>query len=156
MACASPEHTSKKFSSKSVSARKVMLSPERGLEGPAEVSSDLLVVVKQVQSGGVSFARHSGASFRQRVVTRGRGASQHGAVTGLGRLGKRPGGAQALAVKRTSKRRRVQAPSPFENSGERREHPLEERSLGGACKMAAPTDASQDSVVIISEDEGEG
>ncbi|KAJ1172372.1 hypothetical protein NDU88_004219 [Pleurodeles waltl] len=64
MACMSPEHTIKKFRSKSVSGRKVTLSPERGLEGPAEAFIDL-PVLKQVQRGGAMFARRSCTSFRQ-------------------------------------------------------------------------------------------
>ncbi|KAJ1215918.1 hypothetical protein NDU88_003524 [Pleurodeles waltl] len=124
----------------SVSGRKVKLSPERGLGGPAEVLNDLQVVLKQVQRGGARFVRCSGASFRQRVGTGGNGAGQHGAVMGLGRSGARSSGAHALAVKCASKRSRLQAPSPLEDSGEQREQSLEERRLRGARKTAAPTD----------------
>ncbi|KAJ1216724.1 hypothetical protein NDU88_004323 [Pleurodeles waltl] len=53
-------------------------------------------------------------------------------------------------------RGRNQALPTLENSGERREPALEEKDLGGAGKMAATTDTSQDSIVIISDDKGEG
>ncbi|KAJ1092854.1 hypothetical protein NDU88_005964 [Pleurodeles waltl] len=99
----------------------------------------------------------------------------------VGRVGARPGVAQAPSVRRASRRRRQQDPSPVESGRERLEHmfeetplggapnmaapsdfgqhsvvvPLEERSLGGAPKMAAPSEIIKDTVIISSEDEGD-
>ncbi|KAJ1088936.1 hypothetical protein NDU88_002090 [Pleurodeles waltl] len=85
--CESPEHTPTFFRSNSVSGCKVKLLPELGMERASEVSKALPVVQKQVQRGTVKFPRRLGGSFQQRVVSRGRGVSEHGAVTGLDRLG---------------------------------------------------------------------
>ncbi|KAJ1130775.1 hypothetical protein NDU88_009123 [Pleurodeles waltl] len=151
IACASPAHTPYKFRNKSVFGRKLNLSPECCIGGALEVSKALPVVQKHVQRGAAKFARRSGTSFQQHVVSRG--ASWHSAVMGLGRLGARPGGTLEFSGKRALKRGRYQALTTLENSGERREPALEERHLGDASKMVAPTDTSQDSIVIISDDE---
>ncbi|KAJ1108701.1 hypothetical protein NDU88_006072 [Pleurodeles waltl] len=124
IACASPAHTPKTFRNKSVSGRKVRLSPVRGIGGASEVFQALPVIQKHVQRGGAKFARRSGASFQQHIVSRGRGASGHSVVTGLGRLGARTGGSHVLSRKRASKRGRNQALPPLDNSGERREQAL--------------------------------
>ncbi|KAJ1160107.1 hypothetical protein NDU88_000609 [Pleurodeles waltl] len=120
--CASPEQAPKKFKTKSVTGRKITLSPERGLEGPAE---ELIVspVLRSVQQGGARFARRSGASFRLRVAIGGRGVGKQGAVMCVGRMGgavwsSAPTRPQAPLVRRVSRRHRRQAPSLVESGGE--------------------------------------
>ncbi|KAJ1116319.1 hypothetical protein NDU88_004534 [Pleurodeles waltl] len=83
LACTSPERSPKKFrkfKSKSVSGRKVSVSPERMLQVVEQSAVDLLVD-RPVRRGGVRFARRSGASFRQRVAAVGRGSLPVDAVS---------------------------------------------------------------------------
>ncbi|KAJ1139389.1 hypothetical protein NDU88_005762 [Pleurodeles waltl] len=150
IACASPEQAPKKFKAKSVAGRKVTLSAERGMEG---LAGELIVLpaVRSVQRGGGRFAKHSSASFHQRVVIGGRGAGQLGAVVCVGHVGAQSVEAQAPSVRHASPSRRQQAPSPVESGGEGLVNPSEERPLGGAPNLAVPSDFNQHSVVQLDE-----
>ncbi|KAJ1205227.1 hypothetical protein NDU88_000662 [Pleurodeles waltl] len=128
----------KTFRHKSVSGRKVRISPKRIVGGAPEVSQDLPVIKMQAPWGGVKFVRRSGASFQQRVVSRGRGATGQSAMAGVGRLGVRPGGAHARSDTHALRQSRNQALLPSENSGEREERALEERHLGGGARWWRP------------------
>ncbi|KAJ1217676.1 hypothetical protein NDU88_005269 [Pleurodeles waltl] len=145
LVCASPEQSPKKFKkfkSKSVSGRKVSVFPECTVELVGESSVDL-PVVHPVRRGGARFARRSGASFRQRVATVGRGTMPVGAVADAGQAGASSVGAHAFKRRRASRKCTQQAPSAVESDAERVELVLDERTFGGATNMAVPSESSE-------------
>ncbi|KAJ1106707.1 hypothetical protein NDU88_004107 [Pleurodeles waltl] len=157
MACSSPVHPPKKFKQKSVAGRKVKISPQRVVVEAQEVTLGLPSGKMQAIRGGMKFERCMGASFQQRVASRGRGAVRQSAVTGVGCLGVRQEGAHVRSDTRASRRIRKQALLPSEYNGERGERALKERSLGGEDKMAAPIVGDREAIIVISdEDEGQG
>ncbi|KAJ1170508.1 hypothetical protein NDU88_002383 [Pleurodeles waltl] len=123
--------------------------------------------------------RRSGASLARRVSAGGRGAGRVGAVALSGRQGARFASAR-VAGKLRGGRAIKQARLPRDNAAERGAAILEERSLGGTHKMAAPRGKSdfmeslsseeflteehrlkeareqEEEVIIISDDEQEG
>ncbi|KAJ1090466.1 hypothetical protein NDU88_003598 [Pleurodeles waltl] len=107
LACKSPEQDPKKCKSKSASGQKVKLSTEGVVEVTGEGAANVHLL-QSVRGGG---ARRSGASFRQRVASGGRGVVSRSAVAVVSRVGLRLGGAHALKSKRASGRGRRQAPS---------------------------------------------
>ncbi|KAJ1218858.1 hypothetical protein NDU88_006430 [Pleurodeles waltl] len=71
IACSSPVHPPKKFKQKSVAGRKVRISPERVVVEVQEATLGLPTGKMQAIRGGMKFVRHAGASFQQRVASRG-------------------------------------------------------------------------------------
>ncbi|KAJ1100641.1 hypothetical protein NDU88_005722 [Pleurodeles waltl] len=158
----------RKFKSKSVAGRKVLISPDYEREESRVSSVGGLPGVSAVRRGAARFARRSGSSFQQRVAAAGRGAVVTSAVGGVGKPlgrgsrarswagGRRPqaamstcgqmGESVARARTRFSKGARAhkdlvpQAPLTLESGGEHGNAPFEERRLGGAANMAAPSD----------------
>ncbi|KAJ1115424.1 hypothetical protein NDU88_003648 [Pleurodeles waltl] len=86
MACSSPMHSGKKFRQKSAAGRKARVSPDRALPEEQAMPFDSPAVSATASQGGIRFARRAGASIRQRVLSRGRGAPLKHAVTGMGRV----------------------------------------------------------------------
>ncbi|KAJ1178760.1 hypothetical protein NDU88_004002, partial [Pleurodeles waltl] len=78
-----------------------------------------LPVVQSVRRGGVLFARRSGASFRQRAASGGRGVMSASAVAAVGQAGPRPDDTHMLKSKRVSGKGRRQALCAVENDAER-------------------------------------
>ncbi|KAJ1190640.1 hypothetical protein NDU88_007378 [Pleurodeles waltl] len=132
-ACTSPVKTFKKFRAKSERGRKVARSPPiddvqfSPIQGPVEG-----FVGKR--RGGCRFPRRQGASLSRRVAAGGRGAAPVVAVRVAGRMG-----ARAVVAHARSARGSRRALSPLETGGERKGTPFEERALGGAPKIAAPS-----------------
>ncbi|KAJ1149290.1 hypothetical protein NDU88_002101 [Pleurodeles waltl] len=87
-ACVSPQK-SKKFKQKSVSGRKVSVSPERDAVRAINVEMGLPARSIVARRGGLRFAQRSGASLRQRVAGRGRDMNVQGAVAAQSRMGAR-------------------------------------------------------------------
>ncbi|KAJ1201913.1 hypothetical protein NDU88_005717 [Pleurodeles waltl] len=172
LACKSPVSSPKKckkFRAKSVAGRKVSVSLEREHEELRVSSLDGLPGVSSVRRIGARFPRRSGASLRQHVAAAGRGAFLELAHGGAGQtLGRgfraralsglrRPQAAmrtcgqmgESVAHASVSKRARAQkgpmqqAPLDLESGGERGTALFEERQLGGAANMAAPSESGE-------------
>ncbi|KAJ1193176.1 hypothetical protein NDU88_002481 [Pleurodeles waltl] len=171
LACTSPEQSPikfEKFESKSVSGRKLSVSPECAMELVGESSVEL-PVGRPVRQGGVRFARWSGASFRQRVAAVGRGSlpvaavlnagqvgvfisgthalksqrAPYAAVSVVGRAGASSVGVHAFKRRHASKECSKQAPSAVESDAEWVELVLEEGTFEGAANMVAPLEGSE-------------
>ncbi|KAJ1149954.1 hypothetical protein NDU88_002752 [Pleurodeles waltl] len=155
LACTSPAGSprkSKKFRAKSVSGRKVSVSPERVLR-ENELRVDL-PGGRSCRRGEIKVPRQSGASFRQREAALGRGSYQVAAVRGLEQVvaqdlgpraspvraerqsGKLAVAAHVLGRRRVARSRAQQAQLALESEGSAPAS-LKERTLGGAANMAA-------------------
>ncbi|KAJ1149877.1 hypothetical protein NDU88_002676 [Pleurodeles waltl] len=110
----------------------------------------------QAARSGARFARRSGASFRQRMPSRGRGTGGLSVLAEEGRLGVRPSSTHARSHTRVSKRVKKQALLPSVTSSKQGERALEEGQLGGDYKMAVPTAGTQESIITISDEEDDG
>ncbi|KAJ1156344.1 hypothetical protein NDU88_009067 [Pleurodeles waltl] len=130
-ACTSPVKSGKKFKSKSVGGRKVSRSPYRD-EEPIQGVSVVKVSGAGKRRGGGRFSRRQGASLARRVAAGGRDSIVAGAVSVADRMG-----VQAVIAHARVASGCKQAPPPLEKGGGRVAVPLEERTLGGALKMAA-------------------
>ncbi|KAJ1218663.1 hypothetical protein NDU88_006240 [Pleurodeles waltl] len=87
LACASPFHSSTKFKQKSVMGRKYAESVSDSALAARLEGSDSPRRIVGAKRGGTRFARCAGASIRQRVASRGRGAAELCAVVAFGRMG---------------------------------------------------------------------
>ncbi|KAJ1155214.1 hypothetical protein NDU88_007949 [Pleurodeles waltl] len=133
--CSSPQEKPKKFKTKSAEGRRVTRSPLGPQEvlGPAARSEE--VVPRRRGTG--HFLRRSGVSLARRVSAGGRGAGRVGAVTRGERQGARLSSARITGILH-GWRAPKQAQLPRDNTAEHEAPILEERSLGGIHKMAAP------------------
>ncbi|KAJ1160937.1 hypothetical protein NDU88_001426 [Pleurodeles waltl] len=109
IAC-SPPAAGKKYKQKSVMGRKYAQAAVFDMD--AEVGQgQVLPLVSSGRRGGSRLARWAGASLRQRVASRGRGAAVKSAVASLRRLGAEAGSfAHAPAVYEGVGRAQQQAP----------------------------------------------
>ncbi|KAJ1141140.1 hypothetical protein NDU88_007475 [Pleurodeles waltl] len=87
ISCASPARKSKKFGQKSVVSRKNTASTDSVVLVKDKEGGGLPGQIFGSRRGGTKFVRRSGASIRQRVVSRDRGVSKQSAVAGDGCLG---------------------------------------------------------------------
>ncbi|KAJ1144206.1 hypothetical protein NDU88_010508 [Pleurodeles waltl] len=208
LACKSPVASPKKCRKckvKSVAGRKVSISPDHDRVEARAGAEGCLPCVSAVRRGAARSARRYGSLFLQRVAAAGRGAVVVSDGCGAGRtMGRSPRARSGAGVRRLqvamctcgqmgegvarascSKSARAhqvlvpQAPLALESGGENGNQPFEERQLGGATIMAAPSElkdlvveeenfttgegrhmfmaeqANKDLIIIDSEDEGE-
>ncbi|KAJ1149654.1 hypothetical protein NDU88_002459 [Pleurodeles waltl] len=105
--------------------------------------------------GGSRLSRRAGASLRQRVASRGRGAAERSAVAGIACVGAEARvTAHAPAPRKKAARVRELAPLSSQNKGERGEGVLKERTLTGGFKMVAHIKDRQEPILILSDSEG--
>ncbi|KAJ1106703.1 hypothetical protein NDU88_004103 [Pleurodeles waltl] len=133
IACSSSPQKSKKFKSKSVEGRKVLLSPEECEETSVKVPGSPTWFARKRGAGRSS--RRSGGSLARRVAAGGRGAALSSAEAGLKRQGAQREDVRVGGAGRA--RTAVQA-QPIKESVGRPAAILEESQLGGTPKMAAP------------------
>ncbi|KAJ1119209.1 hypothetical protein NDU88_007395 [Pleurodeles waltl] len=148
IACTSPARKTKKNLQKSVAGMRITTSPEHVSAGRDNEGCGC-------RRGGKNFARRSGTSIRQRVVARGRGAFMKCAVAEDSRLRDCGVSVHALVVTHVDRAVKKQALLPSVIMSERGEGALEERELGTALKMAAPTAEHRDIVIVVSDNEEE-
>ncbi|KAJ1137796.1 hypothetical protein NDU88_004192 [Pleurodeles waltl] len=158
LACTSPKSPKKckKFKVKSVAGRKVSVSPER-----SEGIEQGLLGLPDMRGGGAHLTRRTGLFLRQRVAAMGRGSSitmvpgagqgkaasvvssrsqsAMSAVPPRGRMVACGASARAYKRARTLQKAVKEAPLAVESGGECKDEQFEERPLGGAAKMAAPS-----------------
>ncbi|KAJ1100094.1 hypothetical protein NDU88_005183 [Pleurodeles waltl] len=152
MACASPFRSSKKFKQKSVMGRKYAEPVDDSALSERFVGSNSPQRIVGSKRGGTRFARHAGASIRQRVASRGRGAAESSAVAAFGRMGAK---AHAPVLVCREGRRKKQAPLPSEMVSNRGEGLLEESALSMRTKIAAPIADRQELIVFLSDSDEE-
>ncbi|KAJ1108575.1 hypothetical protein NDU88_005951 [Pleurodeles waltl] len=134
-ACTSPQKVFKKLKTKSAFGRKVSRSPQSAGESVDDVSG--LRLISGVRRRGVGrFSRRQGGSLVRRVAAGGRGSGPMNAVSVSDRMG-----AQAFTEHARLDSGSKQAQPPLEKGGELEGGSGKERSLGGASKMAASSDA---------------
>ncbi|KAJ1154645.1 hypothetical protein NDU88_007388 [Pleurodeles waltl] len=158
MACASPAGSPKKyrmFKTKSVSGRKVAMSPEHAFQDKNEVGVNL-PGGRSGRRGGIKVPRRSGSSLRQRIAALGRESLQLAAVSSFGqvvaqearhRASQVPAtrhdekleiGARAVMRRRAGRSRAQHTQLALESEGSAQSL-SKERTLGGAANMAAPS-----------------
>ncbi|KAJ1162487.1 hypothetical protein NDU88_002955 [Pleurodeles waltl] len=169
LACKSPVTSPKKgrkFKVKSVAGRKVSFSPDHESEEARVRHEGGLPGLVAARRGAARTARSYGALVARRVAATGRGARvvMDGSVAGkaVGRgsrarsgagagrpqgamrtCGQKGAGAACASFSKAARAHQVllpQAPLAVESEGEQDGQPFEERQLGGAAKMAAPSD----------------
>ncbi|KAJ1170339.1 hypothetical protein NDU88_002217 [Pleurodeles waltl] len=153
MACSQPSQPPKMFKQKSAAGRQVRILPDRATSEVHDTILGLPVVQEQASRGGMRLTRRAGALFRQRVGSRGQGAADRSAVSGVGRERAREEGAHARLDARSLRRMKKQALLPLESNDERGERALEQRSLGGPSKMAALCIGDSEVIIVISDEE---
>ncbi|KAJ1166718.1 hypothetical protein NDU88_007115 [Pleurodeles waltl] len=175
LACKSPVTSpkkGKKFKVKSVAGRKVSFSPDHGSEEPRVSNEGGLPGIGAARRGEASNARRYGGFLARRVAAKGRGARVGGdgsaagktvgrgsrarSGTGAGRLrgamrtrGQKGAGAARASLAKGARAHQVlspRAPLAVESEWEQEGLPFEEGQLGGAAKMAAPSDLKDLSV----------
>ncbi|KAJ1180135.1 hypothetical protein NDU88_005359 [Pleurodeles waltl] len=175
LACKSPVTSpkkGKKFKVKSVAGRKVSFSPDHGSEEPRVSNEGGLPGIGAARRGEASNARRYGGFLARRVAAKGRGArvvgdgsaagktvgrgSRARSGTGAGRLrgamrtrGQKGAGAAHASLAKGARAHQVlspRAPLAVESEWEQEGLPFEEGQLGGAAKMAAPSDLKDLSV----------
>ncbi|KAJ1192278.1 hypothetical protein NDU88_001589 [Pleurodeles waltl] len=153
IAC-SPPASGKKYKQKSLMGRKYAQAAVLDME--AEVGQgQVLPLVSNVRRGDSTLARRVGASLRQRVASRGRGAAVKGAVASFRHLGAEAGSfAHAPAVSEGVGRAQQQAPLFSRKRGKRGEGDLEESTRAGAFKMAARIGDRPEPIIIDSDPDG--
>ncbi|KAJ1197489.1 hypothetical protein NDU88_001347 [Pleurodeles waltl] len=188
LACKSPVTSPKKgrkFKVKSVAGRKVSFSPDHESEEARVSYEGGLPGLVAARRGAARTARRYGALLARRVAATGRGASvvTDGCVAGksVGRSSRarsgagagRPRGAMRTCSQKGAGAARAsfskgarahqvllpQAPLAVESEGEQDDQPFEERQLGGAAKMGAPSDlmevsAEEENLMELSVEEG--
>ncbi|KAJ1178337.1 hypothetical protein NDU88_003583 [Pleurodeles waltl] len=143
MACSSPVHPGKKFKQKSAAGRKPRVSPDRVSPEEQAMSFDSPAISATASREGMKFARRAGASMGQRVLSRGRGASEKNEMTGMGRVVVRQEGAHARLHARAAVKEKKQGRLTIETDGEQRERRLEERFLGRCTQDGGNCDFRQ-------------
>ncbi|KAJ1116219.1 hypothetical protein NDU88_004437 [Pleurodeles waltl] len=134
-ACTLLQRVCKKFKTKSALGRKVARSPQSAGEVVEDISGSRLI--SGVRWRGVSrFSRRQGASLARRIAAGGRGSGPMNAMSVSDRMG-----AQAFTEHARSPSGSKQAKAPLEKGGEIARVCGKERTVGGASKMAASSDA---------------
>ncbi|KAJ1124663.1 hypothetical protein NDU88_003112 [Pleurodeles waltl] len=155
MACSSPLRSSKTFKQKSVMGRKYTESGGECALVKGLAGSDSPRRLVGGRRGGTRIARRAGASMRQRVASRGRGAAELCAVAAFGRVGAEVRAHAPVSTKRAA-RSRKQAPLPSVNVGNGGEEVLEERTLEVGARMAARIGDRQEPILILSDSDEDG
>ncbi|KAJ1208055.1 hypothetical protein NDU88_003445 [Pleurodeles waltl] len=147
-ACSPPSGKLKKFKNKSADGRKVSRSPV-SVQEDVEPFPKVAGAVVPRRRGTGHLLRRSGVSLARRVAAGGRGVGRVSAVAISERQGARLGSARASGTLRRG-RALKQAQLQRNNAFEREAAILDERTLGGTVKMAAPM-GKGNSGVILSE-----
>ncbi|KAJ1106714.1 hypothetical protein NDU88_004114 [Pleurodeles waltl] len=119
MACSSPLSSSKKFKQKSVMGRKYTESGGDFALEKCLAGSDSPWRIVGARRGGTRFVRRAGASIRQRVASRGRGAAELCAVAAVGRMGAEARVHAPVSLKKEQRKATVRSDR---HSGESRLH----------------------------------
>ncbi|KAJ1209548.1 hypothetical protein NDU88_004922 [Pleurodeles waltl] len=153
IAC-SPPVTGKKCQQKSVMGRRYAQAAAVNEEAEVFVNQGL-PCLGGVRRGGSRPARRAGASLRQHVASRGRGAAEKGEVAPSSRVGAEARRfAHAPASRKKAGRVPEQAPLSSRNKGKRGEGGLDESTWAGSFKMAARIGDRQEPILILSDSEG--